>query len=1132
MRSFFNFAIMLSMMPCLSTLMLGVGQDDILLPILMLIAACLSLYVTDYKRLIRLGDWTVNVLILAIVFMTIGDILRHWGEALAISIVRTLVFVEIVLLFREKDSKLCWQILLISLLQVLVASAMHQSMVFGVLLIIYLFIGLCTLALIFLRNENLYYQRHSFAPSLSEMVREEIAARQDYGRLVRLALLTLCTGPIALAMSFSSNKSNLRNTTEPETEAEKSNRKEQNERWDLIRNLFAVFAKDQNKTNASNSKNISLAKNLASSNYSFGDNGAIAERTWVQVPIHRVKRSKKRGKKENVKISSDVENKNRAASNNRYPFFSERASFSAGTMYPVGIVGDWRDLFFRLFRSTFLIILVAVILFFLIPRIGKIDFWQLNWTFGNSRWETAFIPRVGAIGFREEIRLGSLGAILPYHSEVMTVKFNKTPDGRIPTSGTTLNPYNEIGGASLYFRGIALTKYSNGIWNPQDEQSIVSKVINEYNEKRIKQEKNKADKTPFDIKNSIQTIIETINKNATLYVNNLYGGNIATDDNAEKNKDEFTKTTDNQDEILSSQIDQNQRRINQNLQIDQNIIPTPEVEPRLEFRPDYRRRRYNNNRSSLTFRRPTIGEVENAPPDYRERVAAQRLRMFFKHPLFGVRPGDWVETGDGAELFFEDGYDLVQLNMSIQPLDTSVFFAPWPFFSIDDSGGKRGMLTYSHGSLHEMRLHGSRQVRQIYTTSFRRGNQAELIPCQEPFAEEDMLQVPEQGLEKLILLAKKWDRESGLPKDNIIGRAKYLENQFLESEQFHYQLGGTKRDYDLDPLEDFIAKNNHGHCEYFAGALAIMLRSVGIGARVIVGFKSEAVKLPSNEVGCMIRQSDAHSWVEAFIPKERLPAELIKEKEKEKDQKSLNGDNNHTINTGNPNWWNRGGWLRLDPTPLSTNDTIMKRFSFRLTDFVNMVKEFWNYGVLNMNSERQTTWVYNPIGNTGQYLYERVFNVEFWKATFLGVVNYYKELFFRGGGVTWQMRDRFLFGLFFVLVAIFLLLVGLLIWRLSRLLIGRRSRSIRNGSTVEFYLRMEYLLTKYTRSRFPYETPLEYIRSISPFELTSPVLVTYYSVRYGGANLTSEELRTIKISLDNLENELEKRKQLAKQFEP
>ncbi|MDR2344788.1 MAG: DUF3488 and transglutaminase-like domain-containing protein [Planctomycetaceae bacterium] len=1130
MRSFFNLAIILSATPCLSTLMLGIGQDDIFLPILMLVAACMSLYLTDYKRLIRLGDWTVNVLILAIVFLTIGDILRHWGEALAISIVRTLVFVEIVLLFREKDSKLCWQILLISLLQVLVASAMQQSMLFGFLLIIYLFFGLCTLTLIFLRSENLYYQHHSFAPSLYEIVREEIAARQDYGRLVRLALITLITGPIALAMSFSPRKSDNQNTAENETE--KNNRQQQNERWDLLRSFFAVFAKDsKDKTNITNSNNSKrfAEKNSFAAHNQLGDNGTISERTWVQAPIRRNKRSKKYTQNKNSNKNSNSDNQNRDQNQNanqsRYPFFNERAAFSAGTMYPIGLAGGWQELFFRLIRSTLLVVIAAAVLFFIIPRIGKIDFWQLNWTFGNSRWETAFIPRVGVIGFREEIRLGSLGAILPYHSEVMTVKFSKVPDKRIPTNDTNLIPYNEIIGGSLYFRGIALTKYSNGVWNPQEEQSVVSQIMSEYNNNKIEQQRERKETNLSIGIKSIQAIIETINNNADIYINSIYGGGNVIENSGEEN-DGINKTQ------YKAQYEIKNSNNNSNNNSNGNKISDRE-------RSRQQRRAANRDQSNLTFRRQTKGEIEKAPLNERERLTKRRVQMFFNHPLFGVRPGEVVESGDGAELFFGENYDLVQLIMSIQPLDTSVFFAPWPFFMIDDNFNRHGSLTYSHGRLHEMRLHGSRQIRQIYTTCFKRGNQMQLIPCQEPFMLKDMLQIPEEGLEKLISLAKKWDQESGLPQADIIGRAKFLESQFLESNQFRYQLGGTKRDYDLDPLEDFISKNNYGHCEYFAGALAIMLRSVGIGARVIVGFKTEAVKLPSNDISCLIRQSDAHSWVEAFIPHESLPNELVmkrvnsrngnnKGNDNGNDSGNVNDDNNNnnrTINAVNTKWWDRGGWLRLDPTPSSAEDTIMKRFSFRLTDFINTIKEFWNYGVLNMNSERQTTWIYKPIGSGWKYFQDRVFNVEFWKSVIPAVVNYYKVLLFSGmdSNTVWRMQDRLLVGFFFVLVIIFSVLVVLLVWKMYQKLLCRHGGAARNRATVDFYLRMEYLLSKYNRSRFPYETPLEYIRSISPFETTVFILNSYYNVKYGGEILSVEELKKIKISLDKLEHELEKK---------
>ncbi len=69
----------------------------------MLPVALLSLYVTDFRRIIRLGDWTVNALVLCIVFITLGDLLRNRGEDLAFAIARVLVFVEMVLLFREKS---------------------------------------------------------------------------------------------------------------------------------------------------------------------------------------------------------------------------------------------------------------------------------------------------------------------------------------------------------------------------------------------------------------------------------------------------------------------------------------------------------------------------------------------------------------------------------------------------------------------------------------------------------------------------------------------------------------------------------------------------------------------------------------------------------------------------------------------------------------------------------------------------------------------------------------------------------------------------------------------------------------------------------------------------------------------
>jgi hypothetical protein len=66
------------------------------------------------------------------------------------------------------------------------------------------------------------------------------------------------------------------------------------------------------------------------------------------------------------------------------------------------------------------------------------------------------------------------------------------------------------------------------------------------------------------------------------------------------------------------------------------------------------------------------------------------------------------------------------------------------------------------------------------------------------------------------------------------------------------------------PLSDFLFRTQRGHCEFFATALAVLLRSRGIPARVVNGFQGGEY----NDFGefVLVRQSDAHSWVEAWFP--------------------------------------------------------------------------------------------------------------------------------------------------------------------------------------------------------------------------------------------------------------------------
>ena len=71
--------------------------------------------------------------------------------------------------------------------------------------------------------------------------------------------------------------------------------------------------------------------------------------------------------------------------------------------------------------------------------------------------------------------------------------------------------------------------------------------------------------------------------------------------------------------------------------------------------------------------------------------------------------------------------------------------------------------------------------------------------------------------------------------DQRQGRA--LEIYLRDSGEFGYTLEMNVVDPSLDPVEDFLVNRKEGHCEYFASALALLLRSIDIPARMVNGFK-------------------------------------------------------------------------------------------------------------------------------------------------------------------------------------------------------------------------------------------------------------------------------------------------------
>jgi hypothetical protein len=66
-----------------------------------------------------------------------------------------------------------------------------------------------------------------------------------------------------------------------------------------------------------------------------------------------------------------------------------------------------------------------------------------------------------------------------------------------------------------------------------------------------------------------------------------------------------------------------------------------------------------------------------------------------------------------------------------------------------------------------------------------------------------------------------------------------------------------------EPVRDFLERTQAGHCELFASAAVLLLRTRGVPARFVTGFRSTEY----NAIGGygVVRGRDAHAWVEAFV---------------------------------------------------------------------------------------------------------------------------------------------------------------------------------------------------------------------------------------------------------------------------
>ena len=125
--------------------------------------------------------------------------------------------------------------------------------------------------------------------------------------------------------------------------------------------------------------------------------------------------------------------------------------------------------------------------------------------------------------------------------------------------------------------------------------------------------------------------------------------------------------------------------------------------------------------------------------------------------------------------------------------------------------------------------------------------------------------IAEQG--DRVLARSPYGRDYALARRLAAGAANPYEfarriNQYLNSGRYSYAEQVPRRPV---PLDAFLFRDRRGYCQQFSGAMALLLRMGGVPARVVAGFSPGSLDPSRGEY--IVRDVDAHSWVEAFFPR-------------------------------------------------------------------------------------------------------------------------------------------------------------------------------------------------------------------------------------------------------------------------
>lgn len=308
---------------------------------------------------------------------------------------------------------------------------------------------------------------------------------------------------------------------------------------------------------------------------------------------------------------------------------------------------------------------------------------------------------------------------------------------------------------------------------------------------------------------------------------------------------------------------------------------------------------------------------------------------------------------------------------------------------------------------------------------------------------ERYLKLPPLG-ERTKRLAIRITSLDKTPYDKVMSIKRYLRGNMKYTRTL--KRGGGEF-----PIEDFLFESRAGHCEYFATAMVVLLREIGIPARIVNGF----IGGEWNEYGgfFLVRESDAHSWVEVFFPEH--------------------------------------GWVLFDPTPVGVGSSgFMENSGLSFIGlYLDYLRYRWSRYVVDFNGQDQVR------------LFQEMRNTWKWQKRDLENRSEFK---LRGFDKGWLFASVFAF-----------LVVWVLYTRSGvRYVFGYRGRRNERASIV--YRKALSLLSKRGFRKPDFATPREFARGVigiggAEFLVFHELTEKYLSLRFSGCNAKSdlEELENL-----------------------